>query len=451
MGNKDNRKISPQKAAAVCAITLIMSLGWIFSQVNINTAQSRGTHDADALRQAKQQDALEKRQRKEQQDESERAHSEQLSEAKTGFEKVKARQQEAPAEYVNALTSLATAYQYSNDMAQANTYYNQALELLEQNFPSKELDKLNISSLWSLLRVVPEPEYRARFERLLKITELRFPSQADSLVLDGIRDREYFSHLDREAQIADRKKLWELAIRVRSSIYGANDYRLAPFIRQYGGEFEAGENVVEAEKQIRRSFDLTKPLNDDIKAAQQIELAQFYLRHQMREKMNDAFNSAVTLCRGHISMNVAYNFSSLTKAFSTSSYGGNPEKMISTLLANGDDYVVALLDPQIDELVNNYLDSGSLSRAEKLLRQRVEASDRCKSDPNAHEWRLRLSDTLLAQGRDAESNKLFDQVRNATALAGGSVAQMVSKREQLLERLGKAGQLQSSKQAATER
>jgi hypothetical protein len=123
--------------------------------------------------------------------------------------------------------------------------------------------------------------------------------------------------------------------------------------------------------------------------------------------------------------------------------------MISTLLANGDDDVVATLDPQIDALVNNYIDSGSLSRAEKLLRQRVETSDKCKSDPNGNEWRLRLSDTLLALGRDAESNKLFDQVRSATALAGGSAAQLVTRRQELLERLGKAGPIKSSQHAAT--
>ncbi len=284
---------------------------------------------------------------------------------------------------------------------------------------------------------------------MLKITELGFPSQANDLVLYGIRDKQYVSNLDRDAQIADRRKLLEIAIQVRSSIYGPNDHRLAPFIRQYGDEFEAGGNLDEAKKQIERSFVVAKPITDDIRASQQIELAQFYLRHQMREKMYESFNSAVALCHGHISNSVARNFSYITKAYSTSSYGGNPEKMISTLLANGDDDVVAILDPQIDVLVNNYIDSGSLSRAEKLLRQRVDTSDNCKSDPNGNEWRLRLSDTLLALGRDAESNKLFDQVRSATALTGGSVAQMVSKREELLERLGKAGQAKSSQQKAT--
>jgi hypothetical protein len=111
--------------------------------------------------------------------------------------------------------------------------------------------------------------------------------------------------------------------------------------------------------------------------------------------------------------------------------------MISTLLANGSDQVVLNLDPQIDALVNSYIDSGSLSRAEKLLRQRVEATERCKSDPRANEWRLRLSDTLLALGHDAESNKLFEQVRNSVALSGGSVNQLITNREELLQRLGK--------------
>jgi len=161
---------------------------------------------------------------------------------------------------------------------------------------------------------------------------------------------------------------------------------------------------------MRRSFDLTKPLTDNVRASQEIELAQFYLRHQMRDKMNESFNKAVVLCHGHIAQNVAYNFSFLTSAYTTSSYGGNPEDMFTTLLAN-----------------------------------------KCTNDINGNVWRLRLSDTLLAQGRDAESNKLFEQVRSATILAGGSTDQMVSNREALLERLGKAGNSQAPNQSPSGR
>jgi hypothetical protein len=426
------------KVTVMRFIVLVLGCVSIFSQIKSSClAKSHATEDADAVKQAKKRDADDKRLRKEQEAESERALSKQLNEAKIEFEKARTTQNSAPAEYVNALASLASAYQSSNDLPEANKCHVQALQQLESNFPESELSKVNISSLWNLLRVVPDPEYQSRFERLLAITEFKFPSQADSLVLDGVRDRQFYSHLDRDSQIADRQKLLGIAIQFRSKIYGANDYRLASFVRQYGQEFEAGGNIVEAEKQMRRAFELTKPLNDDIKASQQIELAQFYLRHEMRDKMDDSFHNAIAICNGHISMSVAQNFSFLTRAYSTSSYGGNPEKMISTLLANGSDQVVLNLDPQIDALVNSYIDSGSLSRAEKLLRQRVEATERCKSDPRANEWRLRLSDTLLALGHDAESNKLFEQVRNSVALSGGSVNQLITNREELLQRLGK--------------
>jgi hypothetical protein len=426
-------------ALAVCSACILAQIERCYAE------SSHSSEQKDASKAEKKQEADNKRQIKEQEAVAERTRAKQLSEAQAKFEQARAAQKEAPAEYVNAVAALASAYQSSNNLSQANKYYILALQQLESNFPDSELQKINIYSLWNLLRVVPESEFYGRFERLVQLTDQKFPADAESMVLNGIRDRQYGSQLDREAQIADRKKLLEIAIKVCSSIRGADDRRLAPLIRQYGNEFEAGDDVTEAEKYMRRSFDLTRPLTDEIKASQQIELAQFYLRHQMREKMNDAFNNAIALCHGHIPQSVAYSFSFLTRAYSTSSYGGNPEKMISTLLANGDDDLIRILEPQIDTMVNNYISSGSLSRAENLIRQRVNASERCKNDPDANAWRVRLSDTLLAMGREAESDKLFEQVRAATVLAGGSVTQIESHRAELLERLGKGGSKRTSK------
>lgn len=429
-----------RKVSAASVVALIISSGCIFSQISRESiGKSPATEDARAQKRTKIQEANEKRQREEQEKKSRLALSKQLIDARVEFDKARTNRKDAPAQYINSIASLASAYQSSHDSINANKYYNQAIQLLESKLPESEYSRVNITSLWNLLSTVPEAEFQSRFEELVRITEIMFPAQSENLVLNGIRDRQYHSHLDRDAQVADRRKLLEIAIRVCSSSYGSNDSRLAPLVREYSHELEASENLAEAEKQMRRSFSLAKPQTDEVRASQEIELAQFYLRHQMREKMQDSFNKALALCHGHITQSVAYNFSFLTSAYNTSSYGGNPEEMILTLLANGGDEILAKLDPQIDTLVNNYISSGSISRAEKVIRKRVEASEKCKNDPNANVWRLRLSDTLLALGQDNESNRLFEDVRNATVLAGGSVEHIMSNRKDLLERLGKAG------------
>ncbi len=355
-----------------------------------------------------------------------------------------------PNGYIEALVQTAYAYRSTHENQKADDCFNNAFEFFR---------KLNVGAaktirVSTMMRYASNYEDYARFKQVFdaleEVAEKNSSvdiSNLDSDLSDAIdtwcRRRRY----DRDNAGADKsddrgKSLWKKVIECRTAVRGPNDKSLMGPLSRYASTCEASGDIAEAEQYMLRVKDLQQ---GDVtsNAIAELNIAHFYLRHNMFEKFQAAWQKADKLMQGHISQPVARSFVYLIEQCRKSGRTSDAEAIINTLLAEGGDAVIEALDPIIEDLVDLYIRSGHTAKAQALIEKRVKASANATEDFTHNDWRLKLSDTYLSTGRAAESNKIFKEVLASRALQGVSNDAILVQRAALLRRLGMVKEAQS--------
>ncbi|MBS1954213.1 MAG: hypothetical protein JST89_08505 [Cyanobacteria bacterium SZAS-4] len=379
------------------------------------------------------------------------------SRALDAYEKAKQNKRDLPA-FIHAAVGFAVAAHDVRDNVRASELYSEAVDAylsLSKDSPS-ELECRR--DAWSHMGYLSSTEFQSKFAQLFKIFEQR---TSDPEMLNELNNnlRKVVSEQSsnrfgaRSPSIGDskatfdEKQFWKNAIEIRSAIRGANDPSLQPLLQSYVSACEKSGDVAEAEKTFVRLATLKNKDSDDADYANvrvQLDLTTFYLRHSMPEKAVAAYNKAMALSNGHKSQKMVSQLLSLASEFKSHSNAGISDKIIIDLLNSGGDQTVQAVDGTLNTLVSGYLNSFDLVKAQTLLAKRVEASKSCSNDQSANRWRLKLSDVDLALGQDAESNKLFEQVKTLTALSNGDVNKLNEDRQKLIQTLKSNKASQSS-------
>jgi tetratricopeptide (TPR) repeat protein len=358
-----------------------------------------------------------------------------LKKALEEFEDAKLHKSQNLPKYCINLLVLAGAYRSNNEHAKADSLFEEAMALYKQS-PAIAEESPNIHSfLWNYVRHFSTPEnFDARFTELLQVGEHNKSVETTEM------DREILTTLGTIGRNTrwhlNVKKAWQKVIDIRASVRGRNDSSLALPIRHYADACEAAGDIDESEKAQLRAMAL-EPKTDVTNATiWQVQLGEFYLRHDMPEKADAAWHKAERMAHEGINEWEAREFVDLAEHYRKAGRTEDMEKVITAMLADGGNDVMKAFDPKIDDLVSGYISSGSLARAENLLKKRVEASSTCTADADSKDWRIKLSDLYLAMGRIDESNKLYQQVLASEALMAQPTESIRSHRATLLAQLG---------------
>lgn len=376
--------------------------------------------------------------------------------ARDAYEKAHQNKHDDPA-LIHAAIGFAIASHNARDYAKASALYTEAADAYIG------LDKSNADELecrrdiWSRIGYLPSTTFKEKFAQLFKILEQRTSGNQLIVELDNAISRipsdqrsNYFGarvmNFGTARESFDDKEFWKTAIEIRSSVRGPNDASLYSLLERYVNACEQNNEIAEAEHTYLRLLTLKNKDSADAEVKVQVDLARFYLRHSMQDKAEAAYHKALSLSKNQVTRKSVSQLLSLASDFKGHSRAALSDEIIIDLLASGGDETVQSVDSTLNAVVSGYLNSFQLTKAQALLVKRVEASKTCSNDHQANHWRLKLSDIDLALGQEAESNRLFDQVKTTMALTNGNVDKLLEDRKKLIETLKTNKQSQPSTQ-----
>jgi hypothetical protein len=362
--------------------------------------------------------------------------------AQEEYEKAKQKKNTDKPAYVHALIKFAIACRESRDLEKASRLYDEAFDTYLTIPKGSNDEELCRREVWKHLDYLSAGVFPKKFAQLFKISEQRDANWqglnndvANALRTYRSRSRSYLGSGDEESQI--ELDCWKTAIDIRSSIRGENDPSLADFYREYGNACEQNKDLDGAEKAFLRAQALNPDKSPDGLACSQIRIAHYYLQRNMNDKAAEYLNKAEKTAGKQMSRNFVSQLQALSDEYIRRSHPADAEKITTYLLEIGGDEVLQEVDRSLSQIIEGYINSFDFTKAQSLLLKRIEATKTCSNDHSAARWRLKLSDVDLAMGQDAESNKLFDQVKTNTALLGGDVDKLIANRAKLIETLKK--------------
>lgn len=435
----DGSGVKISKPTSLGPLFVPVSSAIIITVVAFTTVQSAPSDRPDET--DRQREARQRREKYER--ESKQRHEEYLKKELEAFQQAKQSKDKDIAGYINAEVGLAYAYRSDHEQEKADAAFEDAYHLFVTADPELLAD-VRAEQLWRYLQQknLSQAEYETRFRQLFKASAYRPAQEFDRQVSDAIT---YGARFGSSSDADTRKKLARIAIELATSTFGANSAHLYPLVLIYASSCESSGDIAEAEKQYLRADSLLSDRSVDSKLDQQFRLAQFYLRHNMLDKAQAAYDAGEKLCGGLVSQNQARTFAYYLEQYRKYASGADVDRLVSRMLAMGGDGMCRELDPKLQSIVDGYIDSGALKKAELLLRKRVKASDTCTTDLMANDWRMKLSDVLLALGQESQSNQIYNEVKGAVALQGGSVDYLIQQRAALLARLGKTAEITEQK------
>jgi tetratricopeptide (TPR) repeat protein len=383
-------------------------------------------------------------------DMEERKHA-QLQKAAEDVEKARADKDTNPNAFIQALTQAASIYQNHDETSKANEYFQQAVDFFNKLGDGRYNVRV-FGMMQYALRYEPASTAIQTFGTLeeaaerCKLYDFRALDMELSNVISVWGGNRRFNHglpnVDESRKLPELA--WKKVIDVRTAVRGTNDHSLKAPLSNYAGACEANGDIGESEQSWLRVNALDHN-NAILHGTSELNLADFYLRQKMFDKFETAWKEAITAEQGHISEGVARGFASLIENCKRLNRTADEQVIIIALLDKGGNSVVKALDPTLQSIVDGYIRSGDLTRAEALVKRRLQASATCTEDFTCNDWRLRLSDIYLSTGRKAESDKLFQQVSASLALQGISTETILQRRADLLQRLGMTAAAQKTR------
>jgi tetratricopeptide (TPR) repeat protein len=331
---------------------------------------------------------------------------------------------EHPAKYVDALTRMAAQaanYDFQSgrvkktfDSPDGDKYFRLAVDFYVGNKWSHRDSDQVANMLWrdSCQRSVAT--FESIFKKLFEASERPLADGAD-IDQAGCNRRDFdllgaLIWRQEPMPFEAQKRFLEQAIAMRkATLKGNNSVLLAPLYYHLACCFAMAHDLKGAEANYFTRIALLEA--DPVQQAHALlDLARFYANSKMYAQADSAWKRAAKMT---IEKRLAWDthgYIDLIRIFNNRQQSTYTTPIFETLLENGDDFTFRFLDPVLSIHIDKTIRDSELDTAADLIKKRIAAAPGQGEKPGMEDWKIRLSNVYLAQGKAAESKALFDQV-----------------------------------------
>ena len=355
-------------------------------------------------------------------------------------------------DYFNALLNLSRAYDQIQDKAKALENFKEAAEFLKA-----QSSRLTIANKTNFMqsKFAHYPDDAEGDKNLLAYIDVCMTPDLASAISTNSETRAGWLPFDRAVlaagathrhnndDAAKTKLISQQLLALYDAKRGKDSPTLASFLQRYANACITVKDLPEAEKALERICALDYKSNGsspDTIFYEKLNLAQFYLRHNMLTKASSTWQAAEQQIDMPLSDSLTVKFCHLASQYKEAGHEDQMLAIYTKLLSRSGDAVLKNLDDPLEQLVKAYFSGFSYAQAENLIKLRLAASAKSHHDGNAVYWRVKQSDLDLATGRIVESKKIFDDVLANLALQGISTNSLRDDRAKLLQQLGRSAE-----------
>jgi hypothetical protein len=354
-----------------------------------------------------------------------------------------------PEKYIYALLGMfhasvqnANARTSETEPQEGDKYYLDALTCLEKHpaILNKSDQYSNaLRTLWSGTRMLSSKTFSTLFDRLCKCNDQvdkKYQHEADRSLGDALRDRRS------ELKGTEKKQLLQRAITLRKAKLGPTSPGLCSLYQQMAECCAQMKDSNEAEKYRVAVIGLGDTPSG--LAYKWIDLAYFYGRIHKSQQEDAAWRKAMDIINKNTLEVDARSWIGLMDQMQGEGKQANVDVITDFVLTKPTDLNTLLdLDKYLRNRVDAYIKTANFQKAAELVRKRIAKP---VSDPSRGmdplEWQVRLSEILLAQGNEKDSQVVFSRVLASMALLGRPTDEIRSQRARLLEKFGMPGDAQ---------
>ncbi len=367
-----------------------------------------------------------------------------------------AKKRERPENYVNALLQ-ASRMTASSDLTSERVktfsdseggekYFKQAVDFYVANKWSNQDSRHVSEELWTHSQEWSLATFESIFKKLFEASERPLAEGVD--LEQQSANRQAFNLLraliwrQEPMPFETQKRFLEQAIAMQKSMLkGRNNRLLAPLYDDLAYCFTSAHNLKDAEAKYFIAIAMLDA--DPVEQQRQIiDLARFYINNNMYAKAEGAWKRAAKLTiEKHLAWNVT-GYIDLIHMFDGKDQSSCTAPLFDTLIANGDDFSFRSLDPVLINYIDIKIKDSDFNRAAELIEKRIAAAPGKGKKPGMEDWKIRLSNVYLAQGKTAQSQALFDEVIADAQRNSLPTADWKDARAQLMHNLGRHDEAQ---------
>ncbi len=410
--------------------------GWIVgSLILVSAAVANGVKKQPAL----QAHAIEAVSQQDSKNSSQRKDLDAAIEELTNAEQKKSGE---PREYISALLNVATdARNYDvasqnlshpYDSRQGDEYFKRAVDFYCNTKLKSEDNLLVAQELWNSSSQTSSTLFESVFEQIFKASQSNQDETRpanDSSVWFAIKQHE------EKLPLSTQKKLLARTIDIRSAALGRSSKQLAPLYQNMAFCCLENSDTEGAEKNFQQAISLLEP--DPIEHLHAIvNLAVFYANNQLYDKSEITWKRAVTLLKEKHLEWYTDGFRSLIEVLRSRGQFKRMLPIFQTWLADGDDFTFRKLDPLLAEFIDNQMKFGEFAAAEAIVERRIAVDSSNGKTSGSEDWKVRLSDLYLADGKTEQSEAIFKRVISDLEARSLPTSSLKHKRSTLLANLG---------------
>jgi hypothetical protein len=349
-----------------------------------------------------------------------------------------------PSKYFYALLEMFTASISRNTVRSTEPqdgekYFLSAVECFQQ-YAAKTTQPdsvpYELGNLWSKTRFLSEKTFASVFDRLCQCSKSIDDSgyrHADNEMLRALQDRE------RNMRGTEKKQYLQRAIDIRKADSGPKSKRLGLLYTYMAICCEHLGDTNGAEQNRLNSANLDGEEYEQV--SRWLDLAGFYGRVHKADKEEANWRKAMEIANKNTLTSDARAWIPFIKKLQNEGHAKAADEIISFLLVRPDPNTLNDLDKYLSERIDEYVAALDFERASWLIKKRLTlASSSVPKASYVTDWQVRLSNVYLAQGKEKESQELFNSIVASLALQGLSADEIRRDRAVLLKRLGKTGE-----------
>ena len=357
---------------------------------------------------------------------------EKLEKAKIEYAKTEKNKSADPGGHMHSAIVLGRAYQTLKQPELAKHYQDEAFKLFStgtQNISNNDVEYIFRNWRFGRGSSSPDADAPAAFRKLLMAAIRVEPDKNNSW---------HSSALDALDRVGGQQKQIELIEHWMAINPGRNDpsNRLQRDLNNRLASLYERSGNIEKSAYIRKIASTRLPPKSRDSVYDQFQYAQFCARNKRADESERVWRALAEQVNWQFPRSSANSFSSLLETYDRENMTVEKKRLMDALLAHPTVEILEMLDNRLRNEVNGFVASTRTLDAEILLRKRVDAGKLVPtSDQNSY-WILTLSDICIANGKRAESDKLFNDVVKSMALRGLDTSAVLQNRQQLLKRLG---------------
>jgi tetratricopeptide (TPR) repeat protein len=366
-----------------------------------------------------------------------------LDERTAQLKKAESTRKQNPDGYIYALTTMSSVIRNNNDVnknqkedPEADKYFELALDCFMKDRFDKAARHRIAGHLWQTSGSTSLKEFKSIFDKLCIATNRELGDDfgsVDSDMEQALRNRT--TRRDNGISEQDQLNFIQRAIAIRSAALGVRSKTLSVLLYSVGQYYEQrGDNKL-AEQYFLKSGNLENDIYAKVSRAE--SMADFYLRqHDPVKAINAWRQGAAITAKNHLNFYIDGEFN-LGKAFEQAGHPEYADEIINFMFANINDLALDKFDTFLQDVVNQYIKNTNFEKAQELAQKRIAVGIRLGSTSRLTDWKIRLSDIYLAQGKSKESDALFKQIIASLALQGIPTDALRRDRADLLKRMAR--------------